>query len=301
MEALTSPGSTARIHAWAKGFRVSSRSEEFQIVVPADPKELEGIELRLTQEAWPTILEHLYRAPSNSIAQEFAILFDPDEVLVVSVSPSADGMQRTSLVAVCATARISWETERVAEILAKLKALVARLSTSYGAAFRGANEQARNQLRGGRFLQNRTFSLGEEKPNEDLPWAQIAAEVRKWKGIAGIATPGLCGLGANVLFGTRDDFERHRAHIALAGFFDVARGQIQTEGNHLTLWVPEPAMKSVAGIHRPRVQKTDSDRLEEIAQTLSDLKRGLEALHNGVQAGYDRVVLLLERAFKKRK
>jgi len=275
------------------------QSEEFQLVVPPSLKQLQGAELSLAEARWPAVLETLYRAPPSLLEQEFAALFHQDEVMAVAVAPSVDKVSRTSLVAVCSTSTISWNTEDIADRLAKLKSLVARLSKSYGTAFRGADERVRSQLRAGAFLPDRRFSLTAEKPDKEWPWLQVVSEVRKWKGISGIATPGLCALGANVLYGTRDEFERHRSTSPLAGFFDVARGQIQPEGDRLTPWVPKP--ESPVREARPAsAQRTDAERLDEIAAALSEVKSEVHALRSGLNGWFERLYTLVERAIKKR-
>lgn len=227
----------ASVQVWAKGFDGGGRSGEFDLIVPSSNRELTGIELKLTRfEDWGAIIEPLYKLGGTTLARQFVALFAPAEFLVASVSPSSDGHGRPSIVVVAATVNgIDWRERQLAHVFSSAHALSSRLAKRYGETMAGAPHDVGEQLRANGFLPDRDFALESESPTRHIDWEAVSAEVRRWKGVTGVGTPTLAALGANVLYGTRDEIDLGRTN-ATEGVFDVARARIEPIGSGLELW-----------------------------------------------------------------
>lgn len=283
----SSPG-LAAVQAWAKGFRVSERSSEFQLIIPTDASELETSERALAILPWGEIVQPFYRLKPGALAREFALLLNGDvhAATLVAAAHSEDKGGRTSIVVVAATIDVDWSNPNLGRQLATARSLCFRLATAYGAVLRGAKPELEKQLRERRFLRDRSFNLYSESPDTDVDWAHLVREIKRWKGVRGAATRNFLALGANVLYGTRDEAERSRA-AGLDGYFDVARGELTPLTPGLVLWPqPSPLLPE-----EPVAEAEPADPLEAIQHQLDRMEQQqtrtfslLETIYDGIRA-----------------
>jgi len=231
----------AHVSVWAKGYAISGDGEEFQRVVPARDQDVLATELELSHFAgWPSVLELLYPASDYDLAGERCLLVRPSEAAAISVAKSEDRHGRSSIVAVVVAARIDWRDHALSETVARMTRLAGRLALPFAATLRRSPPAVVAQLRKGTFLASREFDLSEEQvPASGTDWRRVLIAVKEWKGIAGVATPRLVGLGANTVVGTRSEAERAAAHVD--GFIDPKDYQLVPLGGALSRWeVPPP-------------------------------------------------------------
>lgn len=258
----------ALVQAWAKGFRISDASAEFQLVVPAAHEQLDVGEQGSARVLWGDVLRPLYRLKPASLAREFAICFGEATLICYSAAHSRDKEQRPSIVVVAAAVPMSWDDEFLPVTVAAVRTLTGRLSEAYGDVFRGAPDAVQRQLQEGRFLPSRMFDLESETPDESVPWKAVVREAKRWKGVHGIATPLFLPMGANILFGTRDEAERNRSR-RLDGYMDVARGEIFALSPKIT-----PAASSLRPSEKPSEVVEESASLGSVRQQLDTLIEG---------------------------
>lgn len=290
----------AMVQTWAKGFRVSERSEEFQLVVPASHAELRVGEPSLEAVPWGEVLEPLYLVKASLLAREFALLLSSTSATAVAAAHSEDKLGRRSIVVVAATVPVEWSDEDLAKRFGATHALVTRLAEMYGTVLRGSRPEVQTQLRDGRFLTDRSFSLESEEEGSGIGWKTVAREIKRWQGIKGIATPHLVGLGANVLYGTQDEALRSAGGFPLDAFLDMSRAQLSPLNDALSLWpAPEPEIQD--RIPEPVTEETDP--LKRIDGRLQQIAEQQTRTHNLVHAMFDfiRSIWLPEPPRRKKK
>ena len=253
--------SVASVQVWAKGFRVSERHEEFQLVIPNDKERLSEKEKSLLGVEWGELLQPIYKASDSLLANEFAVLLPADNTCTMAFAAHReDRARRRSALVVAATASIDWANVRsAAKTLGQLRRLVMRLGTAYASAFAQAQPYLQEQLKSGKFLAERNFSLERESADDTINWETIAREIHRWRGVRGMSSALLLKLGANILFGTRDELERGRAKSGdVDGILDVAVGEIAPTTDKISVWhrQSEP---------RVRVDDTTKDSQKDVA------------------------------------
>lgn len=258
----------ARIQIWAKGFRVSEASSEFQLVLPPESSTLTAGEHRLTRFTWGEFLEPLYRLNPTDLASEFAVLLDGSDgtATVISAAHSEDRSGRRSIVVLGATLSVHWESAELGAHMQRARTLATRLAAIYAEVFRGCRTDVEKQLRDGQFVRTREFSLEHERLDPTIDWEKISLEMKRWKGITGIATKQFLALGANILLGTSDEAERARAS-GLDAYYDLACGEIIPLTSTLSLWAEqEPSAQGQPSGAPVDPLATITDRLERIEE-----------------------------------
>lgn len=248
MNAIPPTNANALVAIWAKGYRVSIPSEEFQLIVPPASEKLQGLEQLVAAAPWPLILDELLRGDELLLKDEFAVLVDRQQLLAIAVAPSRDRFRRRSIVAVGALAACDWSDSQLAIHVARTRKLAARLAQQYGDVLGASLPHVEKQLRNEGFLPNRSFGVAGEEPADQALWTQIISEIRKWRGVTGIATSRLCQCGPNVLYGTNDELERVRSKVHVDGLFESRSREIQPLGDGLTPWIaPKPDDQKAGG------------------------------------------------------
>lgn len=266
----------ANLQAWTKGLRISERSEEFQLVVPNTPAALADNEHVLEGVDWGACLPRLYKLSPSLLRRQYCLLLRDDSVAVVSAAHSTDRYKRPSVVLVACVAAVNWNGAELVKVAHGLRALGLRQAENYSTALGGAPQHYEEQLQRGVFLQDRAFDLDlEENSDEHGLWRSLMVEVRRWKGISGVASPAFIGMGANIVSGTRHEFNRLRASGELDGFFDVARGQIVSVSHRVEPW--GTAAVSAAA------PTPDEDHLLEIRRQLARIADQQERGHQQSQ------------------
>lgn len=230
------PLGAALVSIWAKGYRVSNSSEEFQLVVPAESGGLQGLEQTVAAATWPAILDDLLRGDDRLLKDEFCLLVNQNQLIAVALAPSRDRFRRRSVVAVGAMAACDWSDAQLATHVAKTRNLALRLAQQYGEVLAANAPHLEKQLRSNRFIPERQFQVAGEETADLSLWTEIVAEIRKWRGVTGVATAGLCRTGANVLYGTADEMARVRGVLTVDGLFDSRSRSISPIGDGLTPW-----------------------------------------------------------------
>lgn len=268
----------ARLQVWAKGFPLRGRSPEFDLVVPSDRGHLKGIEQRLSAfSMWGKLIESLYKLGDTSMQRQFVALFDATEVSVVTAAPSADHLRRSSIVLVAASLTgIDWRDQRLADRIARVHGLSERIAKAYGKSLAGAPALVLDQLRENNFLPDREFDIEHEEPPERLDWQAIVHEVKRWKGITGVGTAPLAQLGANVLYGTRDEVDRVGSD-GVAAVFEVARGRIEPIDQTLELWAKEQPQPETVDSSKAPEADMDAER-RSVEEIWLNSKKALEVL-----------------------
>ena len=264
----------ARIQIWGKGFRVSADSEEFQRLAPREP--LRGLEGTLDRvRGWGAVLKPLYAQSAVDASRQSAVVFSPEELLATAYRRTEDRFGRPSVVIVSVCTGMAWEAAATSETVSCALALAHRLAAAYATEFAGNPSPVSDQLRDGSFLPRREFELRFESPYEPEQWRDIIAAVARWKGVTGVATLRLMGLGANVLIGTEHEAERARIDAEIDGFYDVRSREIRPLTHDLVPWpakapaVPlQPAPDEVA-VSMRRLDAT-MDRLIDVVKELTD-------------------------------
>ncbi len=263
----------ATVQVWAKGSTAAGRSPEFDRVVPLESAELEGLENRLHEFGdWGGLIEPLYRLGRSSTARQFVALFDDAEFLTGAVAHSEDQHGRLSVVFVAArVASIDWQDSSLVEHIGKAHGLCVRLATSYSQTLAGMPQAVAAQVRSGTFLPDRRFRLGSEQEVERLDWERLISETRRWRGVSGIATPALARLGANVLYGTRDEVNRAAVDNKV-GAYDIAKGRIEPIGDFLQLWGSRQPSTVPDEQGLEREGELDQQALRRLELALSELR-----------------------------
>jgi hypothetical protein len=273
----------AEIAVFGKGFRVTLDSEEFQRLVPKDTSALHGeLELKLREyKGWAPLLEPLYSLPAREIAMQYCLLLGPGEVMSVAFAATEDRHHRPSIVAVSATMRILWDSPELADSCDRCVGLAMRLATEYGIAFAGNPARVANQLSRGVFLRERAMDLRNEKSTASLDWPLIVQAIRNWQGINGIATLRLCGLGANVIVGTRHEAALANVRGTVDGYYDVRERRIVPLTDGLRSWpkAPPEASKSPA---QEDLRSPEKQTLNSIDQSLKGIDASLRNMNDSL-------------------
>ncbi|WP_157595336.1 hypothetical protein [Plesiocystis pacifica] len=212
------------------------------------------------------------------VTREFGVTFGDSEVktaTVVTCAHTADNHGRQSVVVVGATVGVNWADSGLSEVLARTHGVAYRLADTYSDVLRGANESINEQMKDGRFLSNRWFELSEEVPQEQPMWSSLVSQVRRFRGVRGVATKNMVKVGANVLYGTFDEGQRVR-NTGLDGFMDSATGEMVSWGGNLVEW---DASGKDGGSVRSDVEGAESsDQNVDIAVVLNQILARLDAV-----------------------
>lgn len=291
---VNQPISHAVIQIWGKGFRVSEDTEEFQRCVPMVEDSLSPMETGLNVIRWGSLLEHLYGSSERDLAGQFCILFGANEIMSISVAANTDKHRRPSLVLVAAAVGINWYHQEPERFLPLLTALTQRLAAAYSKAFDGNPAQVQKQLKENTFLPTRTFDLSDEVPDSRQDWQKVIRAVRRWKGINGIATPRLAGLGANVVIGTRHESERAINQHFIDGYMDVRTCEIHPISAAISLWQAEAV--SNQNDEFVEVQHSHSAEIQELKSSVVRIEDRLDLLVEMTK----RIMAIVEKAQNRR-
>ncbi len=268
----------AYVQVWGKGFRVTEDSEEFQRFVPLETPSPSSLEAKLQLIKWGKILEPLYSVPERELGNQLCLLFDTSGLLSISFALTEDRHQRPSLLLTSALTAIDWEGGNINDSAAKLTWLTSRLASAYAVTIRGNSDLIGKQLISNRFLPNRSFDLSEEEPNPTQDWNQIFSAVKRLRGVTGICTLRMLGLGANVLLGTKYEAERARQQFALDGYFDPRENEIRPLTDQLGPWA-EKAVSPTPSSPKEDISKLEYapvvDALDRIERTMAKLADAL--------------------------
>lgn len=227
-----------QVQVWAKGFRVSQRSEEFQLVVPNDPSGLESLEQASLRLDWSGVLPSLYRLDEN-IDNEFHLSVHSDSLQLVHAAPSKDRHQRRSVVICIATLPVDWRSPRLEDSLPKVASLLRRLARVFAGQFELAPDHILHQLKIAGFLSERQFDYSKEPATGSIPWVHVAEEICKWNGIRALGTMGFSAFSANVLCCTPNTVPEPIPR-GVDAICDLESGRISPHGPAIRLWAPPP-------------------------------------------------------------
>lgn len=270
------------VQVWAKGFRITERSEEYQLIIPNIASSLAPEERRFATVDWGPILRDLYRIDDDVCAHQFFLGLTTDSINFTIVRQSRDRNDRSSVIGFSGTTPINWESSNFTTLVSRSSHLTKRLAQKLAEPLRRAPDHIRHQLKEGTFLPNREFDLSEEPLDDEVDWAPICRQVQRWNGIQGIATPHLAGLGANVLVGTRQDAERADS---IAAIIDLASGELEKITDDLRLWGP-PATAPIP-IPVPGPVEPALPRVEEIVEILKEMRDDQRRIHDEQQKHYN--------------
>jgi hypothetical protein len=308
MSAIALGSGSAHVALWGKGYRVTQDSEEFQRWVPRKwmptPSSLDA---RLDEfGGWAGLLQPLYAASERDLALLRCVLFRSQEALCCSFARSEDRHKRPIVIVVSTSAPIDWQGD-VVHVVARLHALATRLVTAYASAVKGNPDHVGSQLKNGTFLADSEFPLDDEAPSAD-DWNDIVRAVKEWNGIAGVASPKLIGLGANVVIGTQHEAEIAHAQAGIDGYYDVRDRAIHPLTNRLTRWVPgpaptppQPAATAAMPAPQPPTAPAPNPDLAAINQTLQEMNRTLNRIGEGMFEYVRRLHEILFGDSKKRR
>lgn len=268
---------TARIQIWGKGYRVTSDTEEFQRYVPLQPSTEVTLEKTISTLQWGRILEPIYALPERDLAAQRCMLFNPSELMALSFSKTEDKHRRPSVTLITATSSIDWTQDDIGETAARTSALVCRLALDYGGILKGNPEELGTHLRNGNFLPSREFDLVEEHDDRAIEWGAVLGEVKKWRGIHGVATPRLLSLGANIVLGTRHEAERSQQNFSVDGYFDIRDKEIRALSTRLDRWPNPPAQLEAPTANQPSPPSPDVD-IRPISESLARIEQNLERI-----------------------
>lgn len=275
---------SAQIQVFGKGFRATEDSEEFQRLVPKEPSVLAtGLERKLQGfRSWPAVIEPLYGVVKREAAAQFSVLVGAEEILASAFAVTEDSFKRPSVVIVCARVEIVWDSPDLALTFGRCVGLASRLAAEYGEAFAADQARVAAQLRRGAFLPNRRVDLLRERLPTQLDWAKLVNSIKKWRGIDGVATPRLVGLGANVVVGTKHEAERSSVKNGIAGFYDVREEEIIPVGEALKPWAavseqPESEVTLPVAVSGERF--TQEEYMRSAALSLQSMSVSLEGIY----------------------
>ena len=233
-----------RVLVFAKGFRVSNSTEEFQLVVPPTGGDLESTTEHKTLwlRGWQATIQQFYDLSERDAERQRCLLIIDGDCVLIAIRKSVDSHGRPSVVCVAVVCSPSGDHSD-ASTVNRSDALARRLAASYANVFADGAQEIESQLRAGSFLPNRYFDLAEEPPLEkDFDWSRALSALREWHGVTGFATQKMSALGANVLLGTKHEAERAvAAKAALDGFLAPGSSQIRQLGSGITTAIEEEA------------------------------------------------------------
>jgi hypothetical protein len=259
------------VTVWAKGFRVSHDSDEFQRVVPLRAQDLSlGVERDLDSlQSWASVLEALYKLSEYELSSQRCLIVRPDEVAVVAAGASEDKHGRPTRVLVCVASKADWTSSTLAAIVASSSALAGRLAVSYAANFRRNPVDVLKQLQASTFVSDRQFEILFERAQETIDWPAVMNTVKAWRGIRGVSTSKLVGLGANIFIGTQH--EADRAGVRLDGVIDTKDWSLTPLNQNVTRWndvTVRPTAPVVREEPDPSPESRTYERLESIDSSL---------------------------------
>jgi hypothetical protein len=266
----------AAVQVWGKGYRVTADSEEFQRYVPVQLTQSGGLEASLASLPWGRVLGPLYAMPERELAAQRCLLFDSSELIAFSFARTEDRHRRPSIVLTTACVQISWESKELGDVASRAVSLTHRLASAYAESFRGNPEMVGLQLRENMFLPSRVFDLAEESKDDGVDWETVLAAVKQWRGVAGVATPKMLLLGANVVLGTKYEAERAQQQFGADGYFDVREKEIRPLSSRLERW-QQPALDTtppLSPVPPVEVPPANPD-LRPIAESLDRIERTL--------------------------
>ncbi len=266
---------TATVQLWGKGYRVTQEGEEFQRYIPVETP-TNALEAHLATVAWGAILEPLYSVPFRELALQRCVLFDHHSAIAVAFAPTADKHGRPSLVLTSAAAPLNWSSSDVADRIGRVVSLAGRLATSYSEVMKGNPPNVGRQLRSGAFLSSREFALGDEVPDTSINWETVMQAVRQWRGINGVCTPRLIGLGANVVLGTKHEADTTKGlDESVDGYFDVRDSGIHPLSHGIEPW---EATRTAPAVTAPQSPPVQAPELVPIAESLHRIERSLDRI-----------------------
>lgn len=276
---MMQPGST--IMAMAKGFRVTEDSEEFQLVWPPAEDDLTyDVERSLTRADWPGVLRALYKLDADHLATLRCVLLSKHWTTAVAVASSRDKYRRPSIVAVAVTEPIEWSTPTVSTVVARSQTAAHQVARELAMRFHGSPKGVAAELRQG----NLPIAGAPLEPSgsEAFFWEDAIASARLWKGIAGLASPPLMALGANILIGTRHEAVRTAgvSGTVTDGFFDEVSGSITPLTDRLIRWPHSWEPEQSKAISSPKVslETGTDDPLRGIDESLRGIDRSVKTV-----------------------
>jgi len=278
----------ATIMVFAKGFRVSESTEEFQLVIPEQTSSAErGLEQQVCSRIeWPKILSKCYGLSDAEARRQLAVLFEAQETSVMAVARTEDRHGRPSIVVVAATAPVDWSGESVTTVIGRCHSLADRMAQSYSSSFRETPSQLTKQLRLGRFLPDRSFALETERASSVQPWGAIVTAVREWRGIRGVATPRLVDVGSNVLLATEHEAMMASGHgTRIAGYFDRRKEEIVAIGEGLERWLPQLQHSDESSVGQASAVEPEAsvgDLLKSIDQSAKCIEHALGSVSSSI-------------------
>jgi hypothetical protein len=265
----------AAVQVWGKGFRVTQDSEEFQRYVPTETP-TSVLESGLGSAPWGKILEPLYGLSIRELALQRCVLFNADSLIALAFAPTEDRHGRPSLVLTTAATPIAWDRRELPDVAGRTVSLAARLAASYSEVLRRNPPSVERQLRSGSFLSSRQFALSDEAPDASIDWGHVMEAVKLWRGIAGVCTPRLTALGANIVLGTKHEAETaRRLREDVDGYFDVRDSEIHPLSARIDRWQPPDVTAAVAA---PQPLSYHSPDLAPIAESLQRIERTLDRI-----------------------
>lgn len=287
---------TGAVALWTKGFTVSRESPEFQLVIPNSPRELDGLERNLVEDAsWAEVLPGLYRLTDRDLSNERCLMISEDHCAVVVAGLMLDKYSR-AVVSVCSVhTAIDWTGQDIADTVSRAHGLAVRLLEAYTSQLMDKRSSTiERKLRKGDFLPDRTFDLTDESPVSIAEWERELDAVRAVRGVAGLATPRLLGLGANVVIGTQHEAEVVRAKGGqIDGYIDPRTSRVVALSEVIAPWsrtTPTGELRPVVdssqstakvGQERKRSHHEASER--QLERTIADAQR---ASHEAIDAWF---------------
>lgn len=272
----------------AKGFRVSEDSEEFQLVWPPTRKALtyESERRLVDHSAWPAVLGALYVMGRQDIGRLRCVLLTPESTTSVAVSQSRDRFGRPMVVAVGATASISWSSTKVEETVSLVSSASQFVAAELAKRFDGNPREILAELKGER------FSVGLEEfqgpAAEDLEfWNSVIRCARQWRGIRGLAHPPLVALGGNVVLGTEHEAVRFAAtgNTSIDGFYDGGTQRIVPTSRNLSRWPHswEPQELAAQPVEPEPVAAPAVATVDEVARSIPEREERLASIERSIK------------------
>jgi len=196
----------AKVDVWGKGHRVTRASEEFQRLAPAKRiPEASPLEMRIDRfQNWPALLASLYKGAPKSLPEQFCVLVTEHEAAVAVPHASRDAHNRDSVVVTIAYVAVDWKSHAIlVDSICRAHTLCVRLGSEFAGAIAGENQLITDRLRKGTFLAEGGYDLSLEGLEDQALWEHLMAGVARFRGVAGVATPRMLALGANVIVGSR--------------------------------------------------------------------------------------------------
>jgi hypothetical protein len=264
---ITTTSNRASIQIWAKGFAVSDRTQEFQLVVPSSESMLRHEESATLAARWIEHLQPLYRTATKRLEQEFAVFFpSPNRVLGMCATHSFDHVKRKSIVVAAVLTEVDWTSPL---------SCATRIAWTCETALKAASSFARDsskmpdlseRLRANEYLQDRRVDFADDDVRNKGNWIPLVDGISRWSGVRGLASTGLATigreLGANVLVGSAFDLDLLSASgVTFDGWLDPNTLEFSTLTGELQRW----------GSRAGTVRSETTDLTRGIRSALEDL------------------------------